>query len=364
MASFTHGGNVKEICRNRGINSKEIIDFSANINPIGLNEKIKNEIINNIYTIEKYPDITYFELRQSIVSFENENITREDLKLNNENIVLGNGAAEVLFSVVRGAKPKKAIVLAPTFSEYEEALESVDAEVNLYYLKEENNFELQEDILDWINEEIDMIFICNPNNPTGNVTKNDIIIKILEKSKITNTKVVIDESFLDFLDNTYSVIQYIKKYDNLIIIKSLTKVFAIPGVRIGYSIINNDELIKNINKNIPAWNINCFAEVCTKAALNDKEYLDKTKKYVESERDYLFNQLKEIEFIKVYKPSVNFIFFKVNKKIDLKNELLNENILIRSCSNYNGLNDEYYRIAVRTHEENKKLIEYLRKILN
>jgi len=353
MASFGHGGNAKEISRKNKIEYDKILDFSANINPLGMPTSVKKAIIEGLDEVEKYPDITYFELKCAIGEFEN---------INKENLILGNGAAEVLFNVVRGIDPKNTLILAPTFSEYEEATKAINGTIIYYKLKEENNFYIQENILDYINSELDLIFICNPNNPTGVITSKDLLVKILIKAKKNNVIVLIDESFLDFIEVNLSMISYINEYENLIIIKSLTKFFALPGIRIGYGICSNASLKEKLEKISPAWNINILAEIATKTGLKDETYIRETLKFIKSEKKYLYNELKEIKQLKVYEPSANFILLKTLIKINLKNELLKNNILIRSCSNYEGLDNSYYRIAVRNHKENSKLIENIRNV--
>jgi len=353
MASFGHGGNAKEISRDNKIEYRKILDFSANINPLGMPSIVKTAIIEGLDEVEKYPDITYFELKCAIGEFEN---------INKDNLILGNGASEVIFNVVRGINPKKALILAPTFSEYEEAIKAIDGNITYYKLKEENNFYIQEDILDCISSELDLIFICNPNNPTGAITSIELLVKILNKAKKNRAKVLIDESFLDFIDGNLSMISYINKYENLIIIKSLTKFFALPGLRIGYGICSNIELKEKLEKISPAWNINILAEIATINGLKDKSYIEKSIKYILNEKEYLYENLKKIKEVKVYEPSVNFIMIKALINIRLKDEFLKNNILIRSCSNYKELDSSYYRIAVRTHEENSILIRKLKDI--
>lgn len=350
MASFGHGGNAKEISRRNNIAYDKIIDFSANINPLGMPESVKKAIIENLNEAEKYPDITYYELKSAISSFEN-------ITLNN--ILLGNGAAEVLFNVVRGINPRNSLILAPTFSEYEEAVKAINGNIIYYKLKEENQFRIQEDILSYISKELNLLFICNPNNPTGVITERKLILKILEKAEENNVFVLIDESFLDFIKEDLSLVEYIGKFEKLIIIKSVTKFFALPGIRIGYGISSNSQLIKKVESISPAWNINIFAEIATKIGLKDENYIRKSIIYINDEKEYLFGELKKISKLKIYKPSVNFILFQTLTKIDLQKELLKHDILIRSCSNYNGLNHNFYRIAVKNHEENTILVKSL-----
>lgn len=350
MANFGHGGNAKEISRRNNIAYDKIIDFSANINPLGMPGSVKKAIIENLNEAEKYPDITYYELKSAICNFE---------KIKSNNLLLGNGAAEVLFNVVRAVNPRNSLILTPTFSEYEEAVNAINGNIIYYKLKEENQFHIQDDILNYISKDLDLVFICNPNNPTGVITERELILKILEKAAKDNVIVLIDESFLDFISEDLSIIRHINDYENLIIIKSLTKFFALPGIRIGYGISGNIQLIKKVESISPAWNINIFAEIATKTGLKDENYIRKAIKYINNEKEYLFGELKKISKLKIYKPSVNFILLQTLTEIDLQKELLKHDILIRSCSNYNGLSHNFYRVAVKNHEENIILIKSL-----
>ncbi len=357
LKKSVHGGNIDEICRKYNISKDEITDFSANINPLGLNENIKNSIINSIEEIIHYPDITYLSLKEEIIKSEGINIG---------NLFLGNGAAECIFNLVRSMKPKNTLLLAPTFSEYEEAVKSVDGNIEYFLLKEEENFKLNERLIDRLDESLELLFICNPNNPTGVITKKDYLEKVVKRAKELNIYVTLDESFLDFVEDKekYSVLNLIDKYDNLIVIKSLTKFYAIPGLRIGFGVTNNKELLNKINKVTMSWNVNTLAEIAAVKGLKEENYKKESINYVNTEREYLYNNLKNIDNIKVFKPSVNFIFFKINLNIDLKKELLKYGILIRSCNNYKGLDNKFYRIAVRTRMENNKIINALNKVFN
>lgn len=353
MGKVVHGGNVEEISRTYKINVEDIIDFSANINPVGLNNNVKSAMINALDKVEKYPDIYYLNLKESISKFADVDI---------ENLVIGNGAAEVIFNIIRGLKPKKVLLPAPTFSEYEEATLSIDGDIEYYHLREDEDFNLNMGLIDCLNKSIDMIFICNPNNPTGVLTKNTFIENLAQKCIETKTTIVIDESFLDFLisDKEYTAKSLLEKYKNIIIVKSLTKFFAMPGIRIGYGICCNDTFINLINKVTVPWTVNIVAADGIVQALKENDYMKYSINYVENEKKYLYNNLKKIENIKVFKPSVNFIMFKVLNNINLKEKMLRYNILIRSCSNYEGLNSSFYRVAVRTREENEILINSLK----
>ncbi|MBX7291288.1 threonine-phosphate decarboxylase CobD [Clostridium chauvoei] len=354
MTKSIHGGNTAEISRKYGINESNLVDFSDNINPLGLSKEVKKAMINAIDKVEKYPDITYYNLINSISCYEG---------IDRKKLFLGNGAAEVIFNVVRGLKPKKVLIPAPTFGEYEEATLSINGKVEYYHLNEINNFELDEELLNKL-EGIDMLFICNPNNPTGVLTSCEYIEKIAKKALKTNTVVVVDESFLDFLedDSNYSCINILDKYENLIIIKSLTKFFSMPGIRIGYGISSNRSIREKINKVTIAWSVNIVAAESIIVALKENGYIEESKDFIKEEQEYLYNSLKLFKDLKVFKPSVNFIMFKVLIDIDLKDILIQEGILIRSCDNYEGLDNSYYRVAVRTRKENDILIDKLKAV--
>lgn len=357
MIKSVHGGNIDEICRVYNIDRESITDFSANINPLGLNFNIKNSIIDNLGDVVNYPDITYYELKEEISKFE---------EIRKENIFLGNGAAECIFNLARALNPKKTLLLAPSFSEYEEGVKSVYGDIEYFLLKEEDDFKLTDELIEKLDESLDLLFICNPNNPTGVITDRNYLEKLIKKAEKLNIFVAVDESFLDFVEDKdrYSVMDLIYKHSNLVIIKSLTKFYAIPGLRIGFGVTDNKDLLEKIDRVTMSWNVNTLASIAATCGLKEDTYNKESIIYVNKEKEYLYNNLKNIKSLKVFTPSVNFIFFKIKEEIDLKMELLKYGILIRSCNNYIGLNDKFYRIAVRTREENEKIINALSKVFN
>lgn len=349
-----HGGNIEEIARLYNLDERYILDFSANINPTGLSTEVKIKLIETLDNIERYPDIKYFELREAISEYES---------IDMKNIIPGNGATEIIFNISKGLNPKNALLIAPTFSEYEESLRAVDCNIEYYRLKDD--FVLDLGILDMINESVDIIFVCNPNNPTGLLTEKNLLIDIIEKAKKTNTIVVVDESFMDFVENKerYSVISLTNKYDNLIIVKSLTKYFAFPGLRVGYGITNNEYYNQRIKKVSPPWSINTLASKGAVEALRNKFIFGTSIEYLVEEREFIRTELEKFRDIKVFEGKANFLFFMCNNNINLQKALLEESILIRSCSNYINLDKRYYRIAIKTRYHNMRLLEELRNIL-
>ena len=340
-----HGG---DIYRHPGV-----IDFSVNTNPLGTPESVKRAVQESVAKIEHYPDVRCEALRKAISRFE---------QVNMEEILCGNGAAELFFAAVQAVCPQKALVIAPSFSEYEEALRSVGAEAEYYYLCEEDNFQIQEDYVDKLSEEIDMIFLCNPNNPTGQTIDRDMLIKILDRCKKQNIVVILDECFLEFLDepNRYEMSNLRGEYPNLLIIKAFTKIFSMPGLRLGYAISSNQDILEEMSWKLQQWNVSVPAQMAGVAALeNPKEYIRQTREYVSGQREYMRNIMKMMGYV-VFASKANYLFFK--GRPGLEKEALEAGFLIRDCQNYEGLSEGFYRIAVRTKEENERLITWLGRL--
>ena len=340
-----HGG---DIYRHPGV-----IDFSVNTNPLGTPESVKRAVQESVAKIEHYPDVRCEALRKAISRFE---------QVNMEEILCGNGAAELFFAAVQAVCPQKALVIAPSFSEYEEALRSVGAEAEYYYLCEEDNFQIQEDYVDKLSEEIDMIFLCNPNNPTGQTIDRDMLIKILDRCKKQNIVVILDECFLEFLDepNRYEMSNLRGEYPNLLIIKAFTKIFSMPGLRLGYAISSNQDILEEMSWKLQQWNVSVPAQMAGVAALEKpKEYIRQTREYVSGQREYMRNIMKMMGYV-VFASKANYLFFK--GRPGLEKEALEAGFLIRDCQNYEGLSEGFYRIAVRTKEENERLITWLGRL--
>ena len=338
-----HGGNIYDY--------KSIIDFSANINPLGILPEVKEAINRSIKQIANYPDIYCNELRNALAIQEG---------IDKENIICSNGAADLIFQLVLAKRPKKALLIAPGFFEYEQALKIVNTEIKYYYLKEENNFELKESYLSYIENDIDIIFLCNPNNPTGKTIKSDLLKKIIEVITIKNILLVVDECFVDFVLDSEKISA--KKYllnNNVFIIKAFTKIYAMPGLRLGYGMCRDNELLERIYEIRQPWSVSIPAQKAGVKVLGNKDYIIKTIEYVKKEREFLYKNFSQLK-IEYIESEANFILFKWIK--NLKKRLLEQGILIRDCSNYKGLGIGYYRIAIKKRDENEKLISALTKI--
>ncbi|MGL4800219.1 MAG: threonine-phosphate decarboxylase CobD [Cellulosilyticaceae bacterium] len=355
MKTRGHGGDIYGFRCNENGKSQDILDFSANINPLGISQRMREVLANAIEKCTAYPDPQCRALREAIGRFED---------VPKAWVIPGNGAADVIFRFVYATKPKKAMVLAPTFSEYEEALRAVGAEVVYYPLHEKDDFQVTASILDAIEESLDVVFICNPNNPTGQVVDKELLNDILVKCEKVHVNLVVDECFNDFLEmaDEYTVKELLPQSERLFILKAFTKMYGIPGVRIGYGITSNEKLLNAIEASGQAWSVSVLAQEAGICATTEQDYVVATKKLIAEEKDYLVQGLEALG-MQVYKPYANYIFFKNPYPIVLEKALEKEGIMIRSCSNYHGLDATFYRIAIKEHQANKKLMTCLQEIL-
>lgn len=330
MKQYEHGG---DIYRNR-----VRLDFSVNTNPLGISDNIKKAVLDSVNDFGVYPDAEYELLRSKIAEYEG---------VGSEQVSCSNGAAEMIFAVVRAVRPKKSLVVAPTFSEYERALRAAGSEIEYYYLNEENNFCIDYDFSERLNA-VDMLFICNPNNPTGNVPDKAVMKKISDKCKKENIICVVDECFANLAD-CYSM------KGTLPVIKAFTKTYAMAGLRLGY-MVSDETFAQRVREQLPAWNVSAAAQAAGIAALEEKEYLEKSIAVIKEERAFLEKSLSKLGF-KVFPSQANFILVKGRVGVD--KALLEKGILIRNCDNFAGLDGSFYRIAVKTHKENEELMREL-----
>lgn len=350
---FTHGGNVYKVAREKKIPIENIIDFSANINPLGLSV-VGNERLKSTWSgLLNYPDPEYIALKKALGNFH---------QCDPINIYLGNGAIDLIFFLMRSLKPNRAMILAPTFVEYERALMAVGSEVIPFYLKEEDDYQVRiEKLLDKL-KTIDCLVLCNPNNPTGQMINQQDMKRVIDYCAQNDIRLILDEAFMDFtdMDESASCIPLLKTYNGLFILRSITKFFAVPGLRLGYVLTINNDFSAYYERNKEPWCVNHFAQEYTIAALSDTDYISESKEYIMKERVWLFNALNDMANLTPYKSYGNYIFFKYNGVHNIKEKLENEGILIRSCINYRGLTNEYFRVAVKSREHNKTLIEIIK----
>lgn len=337
---YQHGGDI--------YSHPKTVDFSANINCLGMPEAVRQAAIKGIMEGENYPKPFSEDLCTAIARAEG---------IDRKGIFCGNGASEIMELLVRAVRPKKALVTAPTFYEYERILKAEHCQIERFYLQEEKKFSLDLEILNKINGDIELVFICNPNNPTGKLIEKPLLKQILERCKECEAILAVDESFLNFTEDYLSL--GMKEYysnKNLFIIKSFTKMYAIPGLRLGYGIGGDFGLVERLRQLVQPWNVSLPAQLAGEAALREVGFEERTRKLIKRERQVLWKGLEDCGY-RVFGGEANFIFFKGAR--GLFDKCLEQGFLIRDCSNYEGLEEGYYRIAVKKKEENTAFLHML-----
>ena len=326
MKKISHGGNIYKKAKEMGIREEDILDFSANISPLGLPEHIRQAMVKAIDQTINYPDPDCSRLKEAI--------SKEDA-VSETKIACGNGGADLLYRLAFGLQPKKVLLPAPAFVEYEEALSAAGAQIEYYRMTED--------------------FI---------IKERERILRILDRAEKTKTFVLVDECFLEICKNEkeYTVKPFIEKYEHLIILKSFTKLYAIPGVRLGYILAGSEEVIERVNRAGQAWSVSHIAQCAGVAALADNIYKEKVIDTVAEELAYMKKEFYNLPVV-LYDGAANYLFFRTPEITDLDKQLEGHGIMIRNCSNYVNLGRDYWRVAVKAHEENKKLIKALRMIL-
>ncbi|MFP7296527.1 threonine-phosphate decarboxylase CobD [Neobacillus niacini] len=347
----SHGSNPQHLFKSLGLSLPEkYVDFSANINPLGPPPELREKWSDFYSEITVYPDPFAEKLRYRIAD-------REQISV--DSILIGNGGAELITLIARFLSGKKVVVSEPAFSEYEKACRANDCEIKYHQLMEPN-FELCVDQLLPSLSGADALFLCNPNNPTGIQYPVSTVISIIQECEKQNCFVILDEAFYDFLENYQSFIPYINKFSNLIIIRSMTKMFAIPGIRLGYMVAAPD-LIANISKLQPHWSINSIALMAGDLCLQNEEFIKESQVYISEERERLFTFFRENGFV-VTASQVNFYLLrdpKLKEQKALFKFLLQKGIIPRHTFNFPGLEGNWLRFAIKSSAENSKLMEVL-----
>ena len=352
MYEYTHGGNAAFECGNGGV-----IDLSASINPLGMPEGVRDAIIREISNCEHYPDSFSRRLREKISEFE---CVKPDC------IFCGNGASDIIFRLPKAVQAKKIMVTAPSFSDYDRSACSYGAEVIRYALSPANSFDPDSGFVEAVRREMpDLVFVCNPNNPTGRLTGVKLIKELLDFCKGIGAWVAVDECFLDFSEKAleYTSKRFLEQYSNLTILKAFTKLFALPGIRLGYAICADSAFVNNLYFHGTDWPVSSLAQAAGIAALKDADrFIDITVSYVTAEREAINDELTTLGFV-VFETHANYVFFQNPYHFDLREQLNRLGIRIRSCDNFYGLDESYYRIAVSTKENNMILLNAITEIV-
>ena len=344
---YTHGGDV--------YGHPGILDFSANISPLGLPNSAKRALMDTIPQWGRYPDPYCRDLTHALC--EREGVPERW-------VAFGAGAAELIFRAAHLLRPAQALVMAPTFCEYEAALAAEGCRVRHYLLTRQNGFRMDEGILECLTADLDFVALCNPNNPTGEVIGRELLQSILERCKKNDIWLLVDECFLPFLDDpdTCSGIGFLKAYPQLLLLRAFTKTYAMAGLRLGYLLCADERFIERAKASAPPWNISTPAQVAGVAALRDTDYLTQARDAVREERAWMRSELEKLG-LEVFGSRANYLFFCCEQPAHLEQALEQAGILIRACGDYVGLDGRFYRAAVRLREENCQLVQAIKTVL-
>ncbi|MDO4296450.1 MAG: pyridoxal phosphate-dependent class II aminotransferase [bacterium] len=354
---YQHGGDIYG-------NPQIELDYSVNVSPLGLPEGVREAACRAISESSRYPDSLCRKLRWAL---------GRHYGLSWEWIVCGNGAADLLFALVNAKKPQRALLFAPTFQEYECALRAVNCEIEVCFLQEEEQFVCGEAYFRQLeSQKYDMVFLCNPNNPTGTVMTRSQVQRVAKLCQKQQAFLVVDECFCDFLQEEEEVtaLPLLEEFPNLLVLRAFTKLYAMAGLRLGYAFCRDAELIEALHRVRQPWSVSHIAQEAGLAALKEKEYVRQVKDLLMQEKPFLESGLRALGFL-VYSGRANYILFALpkekreeeRKQPYLYEAMKEQGILIRDCRNYRGLDGGYYRICVGKREDNQRVLAALRKAL-
>jgi threonine-phosphate decarboxylase len=354
--SYEHGGNLISMARQRGFSPADSIDFSASINPLGISPRVREAITDALETLVHYPDNDCGELKQTLSRVHG---------IPAEYFAIANGSTEIIYNLPALLPGRSALIVSPSFSEYAYALLQHHCEVRHLILSPSDNFSLDLDTLaDALEEDYDALYLCNPGNPSATLYPRELVEQVYGLCRDTGTFLVLDEAFMDFCEEA-SAKEVVIASDHGIVLRSMTKFYGFPGLRLGYAIAA-PSLIERLTSMGGPWSVNTLAQVAGIAALEDEEYARRSIEYVTGLREDFSRALSAFPQLTVYPSSANFLLVQLDSSMtstELRERLVERQILIRDCSSFTGLSNRFFRVAVRTEEENTRLLECLGEIL-
>ena len=352
-----HGSDLELIEKQYGIGKDKIISFSANVNPLGISPKLREALPGLIDCITGYPDREYTALRRVIAAY---------CDCSPENIIVGNGSSELISLCIQNRHPARALIIGPTYSEYEREVSLCKGMSRYFPLSPENEFALDIDALSAeLKKDIDLLILCNPNNPTSGAISLGEMRLILDICKRHGIFVIVDETYIEFVPDyeQTACVPLTAFYNNMIILRGISKFFSAPGLRLGYAITGNTDMIELINSRKNPWSVNSLAEAAGRILFTDLEYIKATKELIDRERRFVAESFKNREGYKVYEPKANFVLIKLLKasmNADiLFDRCIREGMMIRNCASFPFLDNKYFRICFMKHEDNERLIKLI-----
>lgn len=348
-----------------------IQDFSSNINFRGMPECVQSAAEKAVEWSEHYPDTECRTLRAALAKRENRAaagalpVDESGGWIRPEQIICGNGAAELMFALAAAYRPRKALLAVPSFFEYEQALTVFGCRVRHFFLREEQDFRLEESFLEELEKEVDCVILGNPNNPTGQLIDGELLERLVRRCGEQRILLVLDESFYDFLSakdrsRTFTGVQKLPELSNLFVLRSFTKIYGMPGLRFGYGLCNDQALLEKMRAVLQPWNVSLPAQAAAERAAAEMEYAEETALLNDRNRRQMMRGMENAGY-RVYPSNANFLLFR--GPAGLKEFCLERGFLIRDCSNFPGLGEGFYRICIRSESENMALMEVLEKAI-
>lgn len=332
-----HGGDIYR--------NQVDMDFSVNVNPLGIPKAVEYALHEAVGCCSAYPDIGAEKLKQAISGM---------LAVPEEYLLFGNGASELFMAIIHGLKPGNTIIPIPSFYGYQYGAKAGGGKILYYETKENELFSITEDFFEVLTEDMDLLFLANPNNPTGRMMDKELLRKLLRRCRDKGIYVVLDECFIEFCGKEFSMIPEAGEFENLVIVRAFTKIFSIPGVRLGYLVCSNHDLLGRIQRQLPEWNLSCFAQAAGCVCAGQETFIRRSEDFIKKERKFLEEGLQQAG-IRVFPSQTNFIL--IYSEAPLYELLLKRGILIRDCKNFKGLGEGFYRIAVKGRKENQTLLK-------
>lgn len=355
-----HGSDIEKICQYYSLKKEDIVNFGANVNPLGLSARVKDSIAANLDLLSSYPDREYTALRTIIAGY---------CGIPADFILPGSGSSELIALLIEARAPRHTLVLGPTYSEYSRELSFSGSTQEYYHLDASADFKLDaDDLCRTLNSGYDFLILCNPNNPTSSAILNGDMEKILAFCAKKDIFVMVDETYAEFAPDISEItaIPFTRTYSNLMVLRGVSKFFAAPGMRLGYGITGNKTFLKKMKEKQIPWSLNSIGAFAGEIMFRDKEYIQKTRSLILSERERMYTEVKKLPAFRAYYPYANFLLLKIQNpdvtSFDAFERCIKNNLMIRDCSSFQCLDGEFIRFCIMMPEDNTRLLEVLRRI--
>ena len=356
-----HGSDIEKICEYYHLKKEDIINFGANVNPLGLSASVKAALASHLDILSSYPDREYTSLREVLSAY---------CRIPSDYILPGNGSSELISLLIDALTPKHTLILGPTYSEYSRELSFSGSTQEYYHLKEEQDFRLDADDLCTVlaKGNYDLLIICNPNNPTSSAILHDDMEKLLCFCADHGVFVMIDETYVEFAPDIEAVtaVPFTQRFTNLCVLRGVSKFFAAPGMRLGYAVTGNPDFLRKMKEKQIPWSLNSAGAYAGELLFQDQDYIDRTRQLILTERGRMYDALSQLASFKVFQPYANFLLLKILKEgktaFDVFETCIKNGLMIRDCSSFQCLDGEFVRFCIMMPEDNSRLLKVLEKV--